>query len=156
MYRGHSLPTVVLPRALICPLVLKHSHPFAPSSSAFTFHCFLGLFNLNPPFTSSLPFSPSSYWPFISPLFISSSVLLFPCFISLGLSRHLSLSVHLHLVIFLSFFFLTPTQSLCSRSPHFLSPSRSDISGEGVRLVVEVEGFDACVSLTRSMETAQL
>lgn len=140
---GMVMPMVVLPPALICPLVPKHCHPFIASSSAFTFHCFIALFNLSPPLISSLPLPLSSYWPFfifISALFISSSVLLFHAsslFLSLCvLSRHLSLSVHLHLLLFF-FFFKTPTHSLCSRSPHFLS--HSDVSREGTCLVAEVE-----------------
>lgn len=123
-YRGHSLPTVVLPPALICPLVPKHSHPFPASSSAFTFHCFMAVFNLNPPFTSSLPFPLSSYWPFY--LYFCS----FYFFISFTISCFISLSVSLcpqQASVFVSPSssspFFTPTRSLCSRSPHFLSLS---------------------------------
>lgn len=143
VHRGHSLPMVILPLALICLLVLKDSLPPPPFSHfiALWLSLILTLPSLHLCHIHSLLIG---LFIFISALFISSSVLLFHASsVCLSVS---SAGICLCQSIFIIFSpppLLTPTHSLCSRRPHFLvlslSRSCSDVSRESMCLVAEVE-----------------
>lgn len=129
VYRGHSVPMVVLPPALICPLVPKHCHPSIASSSAFTFALWLSLIFPLPSFhlchCHSLligPFLSLFIYYFLFYFFICFT---FSCFISFSVSlcpQQASVSVSPSSSSPLYFyFFKTPTQSLFSQPSFSLS-----------------------------------